>query len=59
MGTGPNLPLRAIAAAESAGRELAIAGFDLSPDLIGAIDDGTSRSPSTSSSTCRATCRWC
>jgi simple sugar transport system substrate-binding protein len=40
MGTGPNLPLRAIAAAESAGRELQIAGFDLSPDIIGAIRDG-------------------
>ena len=41
MGTGPNLPLRAIAAAESAGRELQIAGFDISPDLITAINDGT------------------
>jgi simple sugar transport system substrate-binding protein len=41
MGTGPNLPLRAIAAAESAGRELAIAGFDISPDIIGAITAGT------------------
>ncbi len=41
MGTGPNLPLRAIAAAESAGRELTIAGFDISPDLITAINDGS------------------
>ena len=41
MGTGPNLPLRAIAAAESAGRELQIAGFDISPDLLPAISDGT------------------
>ena len=41
MGTGPNLPLRAIAAAESAGRELVIAGFDISPDLITAINDET------------------
>ena len=40
MGTGPNLPLRAIAAGESAGRELVIAGFDISPDLITAINDG-------------------
>ena len=40
MGTGPNLPLRAIAAAESAGRELVIAGFDISPDLITAIEAG-------------------
>ena len=39
MGTGPNLPLRAIAAAESAGRELQIAGFDISPDVITAIKD--------------------
>jgi len=41
MGTGPNLPLRAIAAAESAGSELAIAGFDISPDLLPAIGDGS------------------
>jgi simple sugar transport system substrate-binding protein len=41
MGTGPNLPLRAIAAGESAGRELQIAGFDISPDLITAINDGS------------------
>ena len=40
MGTGPNLPLRAIAAAESAGRELQIAGFDISPDLLPAIESG-------------------
>jgi simple sugar transport system substrate-binding protein len=40
MGTGPNLPLRAIAAAETAGRELKIAGFDLSPDLIDQISAG-------------------
>jgi simple sugar transport system substrate-binding protein len=40
MGTGPNLPLRAIAAAETAGRDLKIAGFDLSPDLIDQISAG-------------------
>jgi simple sugar transport system substrate-binding protein len=40
MGTGPNLPLRAIAAAESAGRELQIAGFDISPDLLPEIQSG-------------------
>ncbi len=41
MGTGPNLPLRAIAAGETAGRELVIAGFDVSPDLISALEAGT------------------
>ncbi len=40
MGTGPNIPLRAIAAGESAGRELIIGGFDISPDVIGAIESG-------------------
>jgi simple sugar transport system substrate-binding protein len=40
MGTGPNLPLRAIAAAETAGRELVIAGFDISPDLLTEIESG-------------------
>jgi simple sugar transport system substrate-binding protein len=40
MGTGPNLPLRAIAAAQTAGREMPIAGFDLSPDLIAGIESG-------------------
>ena len=41
MGTGPNLPLRAIAAGEAAGRELVIGGFDISPDIISAIEDGS------------------
>ncbi|MBA3286470.1 MAG: substrate-binding domain-containing protein [Acidimicrobiia bacterium] len=41
MGTGPNIPLRAIAAGEAAGRELIIGGFDISPDVIGAIEDGS------------------
>jgi simple sugar transport system substrate-binding protein len=40
MGTGPNLPLRALAAAESAGRELQVAGFDISPDLLPEIQSG-------------------
>ena len=40
MGTGPNIPLRAIAAGESAGRELIIGGFDISPDVIAAIESG-------------------
>jgi simple sugar transport system substrate-binding protein len=41
MGTGPNLPLRALAAAESAGRELQVAGFDISPDLLPEIQSGS------------------
>jgi simple sugar transport system substrate-binding protein len=40
MGTGPNVPLRAIAAGQSAGRDLVIAGFDISPDLLTAIESG-------------------
>jgi simple sugar transport system substrate-binding protein len=40
MGTGPNLPLRALAAAESAGRELQVGGFDISPDLLPEIQSG-------------------
>ena len=40
LGVGPNLPLRALAAGEQAGRELAIGGFDLSGDLIDAIEAG-------------------
>jgi simple sugar transport system substrate-binding protein len=40
MGTGPNVPIRAIAAGETAGRELVIAGFDISPDLLTAIESG-------------------
>ncbi len=40
LGVGPNLPLRALAAGEQAGRELIIGGFDLSGDLIDAIEAG-------------------
>ena len=40
LGVGPNLPLRALDAAESAGRTLHIGGFDLSSDLISAIEAG-------------------
>lgn len=40
LGVGPNLPLRALAAGEQAGRELVIGGFDLSGDLIDAIEAG-------------------
>ena len=40
LGTGPNVPLRALEAAESAGRTLHIGGFDLSSDLIDKIQSG-------------------
>ena len=40
LGVGPNLPLRALAAGEQAGRDLIIGGFDLSSDLIDEIEDG-------------------
>ncbi|MXZ77953.1 substrate-binding domain-containing protein [Candidatus Poriferisocius sp.] len=40
LGVGPNLPLRALAAGEQAGRELIIGGFDLSSDLIDQIEQG-------------------
>lgn len=40
LGVGPNLPLRAISAGEQAGRDLIIGGFDLSTDLIEAIEAG-------------------
>lgn len=40
LGVGPNLPLRALAAGEQAGRDLVIGGFDLSGDLIDEIEAG-------------------
>ena len=40
MGTGPNVPLRAISACESVGRDCVISGFDLSGDLLSAIAAG-------------------
>jgi simple sugar transport system substrate-binding protein len=40
LGTGPNVPIRALAAAEAAGRELIVAGFDISVDVINAIEAG-------------------
>ena len=40
LGVGPNVPLRALEAAESAGRTLHIGGFDLSSDLIDKIEAG-------------------
>ncbi len=40
LGTGPNVPLRAITACETVGRDCVISGFDLSGDLLSAIDAG-------------------
>jgi simple sugar transport system substrate-binding protein len=40
MGTGPNVPLRALEAGEAAGRELIVGAFDISTDLIAAIEAG-------------------
>jgi simple sugar transport system substrate-binding protein len=40
LGTGPNVPLRAVDACESVGRDCAISGFDLSGDILAAIQAG-------------------
>jgi simple sugar transport system substrate-binding protein len=40
LGTGPNVPLRAVAACESVGRDCTISGFDLSADILAAIEAG-------------------
>ena len=40
LGTGPNVPLRAVAACESVGRDCVISGFDLSADILTAIEAG-------------------
>jgi simple sugar transport system substrate-binding protein len=40
LGTGPNVPIRAVAAGTSAGRTLIIGGFDISTDIIAAIEAG-------------------
>lgn len=40
LGTGPNMPVRAVAAAQTAGVEITIGGFDISEDIIGAIESG-------------------
>lgn len=40
LGTGPNVAVRAIAAGKAAGRDLFIGGFDISTDIIGAIEAG-------------------
>jgi simple sugar transport system substrate-binding protein len=41
LGTGPIVAVSAIGASETAGRELTIGGFDITPDLTAAIEDGT------------------
>lgn len=40
LGTGPNVAVRAIAAGQAAGREIVIGGFDISTDIISAIEAG-------------------
>ncbi len=40
LGTGPNVPLRAVDACETVGRDCLVGGFDLSGDLLAAIDAG-------------------
>lgn len=40
LGTGPNVAVRAVAAGTSAGRDLFIGGFDISTDIISAIEAG-------------------
>lgn len=40
LGTGPNVAVRAVAAGTAAGRELFIGGFDISTDIISAIEAG-------------------
>ncbi len=40
LGVGPNVVLRALDAANDVGRDIILGGFDLSGDLISAIEDG-------------------
>ncbi len=40
LGVGPNVVLRGLEAANDVGRDIHLGGFDLSGDLISAIDDG-------------------
>ena len=40
LGTGPNVPIRALEAGENVGRDLIIGSFDLSEDLINSIEAG-------------------
>lgn len=40
LGTGPVIAMSALRAAQDLGRDLTIGGFDLSPDILGAIEAG-------------------
>lgn len=40
LGVGPNVAVRAVDAGQQAGRDLFIGGFDISTDIIGAIEAG-------------------
>jgi len=40
LGTGPNVAVRAVSACETAGRDCSIGGFDISGDIIAAIEVG-------------------
>ncbi len=40
LGTGPVIPMSALGAANDAGRDLFIGGFDITPDIIDAIEAG-------------------
>jgi simple sugar transport system substrate-binding protein len=40
LGTGPNVAVRAISACETAGRDCSIGGFDVSNDIIAALESG-------------------
>ncbi len=40
LGVGPVITMSGLRAAEDLGREMTVGGFDLTPELLGAIDDG-------------------
>ena len=40
LGTGPNVAVRAVSACETAGRDCSIGGFDVSNDIIAALEAG-------------------
>ena len=58
LAPGP-IGIVAVEAVNEVGREIMIGNFDMSADVIDAIETATSPSPSTSSSICRDTCQWC